>query len=249
MWTATSGNVPEFPVFRPEQEKEAESIFKKVDHLFICKKETDMGKIKQVVFDLGGVVLHLDRQEAVRRFEAMGIREASRMLDAYHQNGVFLQVEDGTLNAEQFCDRIREMAGQDLPCRTIAEGWLGFVREVPLYKLDYIRELRKQYGVYLLSNTNPFMMEWARSPGFTPQGHPITDYFDRIYTSYELKMVKPDPAIFDHILKDAGLDPEETLFLDDGEANVQAASRFGIRVYRPEDGEDWRPAVDAILQE
>ena len=192
-------------------------------------------------------MLHLDRQEAVRRFQAMGITDAPEMLDAYHQNGVFLQVEDGTLNAEQFAERLRQMAGKDLSHQAIAHGWLGFIREVPLYKLDYIRELRKKYGVYLLSNTNPFVMEWARSAEFTPQGSPITEYFDRLYASYELKMVKPDPAIFEYILKDAGIDPAETLFLDDGEANVREAARFGIRVYRPEDGEDWRPAVDAIL--
>lgn len=207
-----------------------------------------MGKIKQVIFDLGGVVLHLDRQEAVRRFQAMGIDNAPEMLDAYHQNGVFLQVEDGTLNANQFIDRLQKMTGKELSYHAVAHGWLGFIREVPLYKLEYIRELRKKYGVYLLSNTNPFIMEWARSAAFTPQGTPITDYFDRLYASYELKMVKPDPAIFEYIVKDAGIDPAETLFLDDGEANVREAARLGIRVYQPQDGEDWRSAVDAILR-
>lgn len=206
-----------------------------------------MGKVKNVIFDLGGVVLHLDRQQAVARFKAMGVANAEEMLDAYHQNGVFLQVEDGTLTAGEFCDKLREITGKNLSYETIANGWLGFIKEVPMYKLDYIRELRKKYKVLLLSNTNPFVMGWAKSPAFTPDGKNITEYFDKLYASYELKMVKPDPAIFEYILKDSGIVPEETLFLDDGEANVKTAAKFGIQVYQPKDGEDWRPVVDSFL--
>lgn len=206
-----------------------------------------MQTVKNVIFDLGGVVLHLDRLQAVDRFKKMGVKDAEEMLDAYHQNGVFLQVEDGTLSADEFIAKLREMTGKNLPYDTVAAGWLGFVREVPMYKLDYIEQLRKKCNVYLLSNTNPFIMKWARSKDFTPTGKPITDYFDRLYASYELKMVKPNPAIFDHILKDTGAVPSETLFLDDGQANVVAAAKFGIQVYQPKDGEDWRGVVDSYL--
>lgn len=206
-----------------------------------------MGKVKNVIFDLGGVVLHLDRGQAVNRFRAMGVEDAEEMLDAYHQNGVFLQVEDGTLSADEFCNKLREMTGKELSYKTIAAGWLGFVKEVPMYKLDYISDLRKKCNVYLLSNTNPFIMEWARSKDFTPEGRSITDYFDKLYASYQLKMVKPNPAIFDYIIKDTGLIPAETLFLDDGEANVKEAAKFGIQVYQPKDGEDWRNVVDSYI--
>lgn len=206
-----------------------------------------MQTVKNVIFDLGGVVLHLDRQQAVDRFKNMGVKDAEEMLDAYHQNGVFLQVEDGTLSADEFIAKLREMTGKELSYDTVAGGWLGFVREVPMYKLDYIEQLRKKCNVYLLSNTNPFIMKWAQSKDFTPTGKPITDYFDRLYASYELKMVKPNPAIFDHILKDTGAVPSETLFLDDGQANVVAAAKFGIQVYQPKDGEDWRGVVDSYL--
>lgn len=206
-----------------------------------------MQKIKNVIFDLGGVVLHLDRQQAVTRFKEMGVKDAEEMLDAYRQNGVFLQVEDGTLSGEEFCEKLREMTGRELSCETVAGGWLGFIKEVPMYKLDYILELRKKCNVYLLSNTNPFIMQWAKSKDFTPEGRPITDYFDRLYASYELKMVKPNPAIFEYILKDTQAVPSETLFLDDGEANVVAAAKFGIQVYQPKDGEDWRGVVDSYL--
>ena len=208
-----------------------------------------MEKIKNVIFDLGGVVLHLDRLQAVARFKAMGVEKAEQMLDAYHQNGVFLQVEDGSLSAEEFCTEIRKLTGnENLSYQVIADGWLGFIKEIPMYKLNYILELRKKCNVCLLSNTNPFIMEWARSKAFTPEGRPITDYFDRLYASYELKMVKPNPAIFDFILKDSGAIPSETLFLDDGKANVEEAAKFGIHIYQPQDGEDWRNVVDSYME-
>lgn len=210
-------------------------------------KKLYMNKVKNVIFDLGGVVLHLDRQQAVSRFEAMGIADAGNMLDAYRQNGIFLQVEDGTLDAEAFRSKLSELAGRELSYDTIAHGWLGFIREVPAYKLEYILKLRQRCRVFLLSNTNPFIMNWARSAAFSPAGRPITDYFDKLYASYEMKMFKPNPDIFDYVLKDSGVNPAETLFLDDGEANVKAAARFGIQVYQPKDGEDWRGVVDTYL--
>lgn len=206
-----------------------------------------MSNIKNIVFDFGGVVLDLDRQQAVDRFVAMGVKDAGDMLDPYHQHGIFLEVEDGSVSGDEFCRKICEVAGKDIPKETIAQGWLGFVKRVPLYKLDYIEELRKKYNVFLLSNTNPFVMDWAYSTGFTPSGKTLTDYFDKVYASCYMKVVKPHREIFEMMIKDSGMVPEETLFLDDGEANVKMARLLGFHTYKPYDGEDWRETVNELL--
>lgn len=208
-----------------------------------------MTKIKNIIFDLGGVVVDLDRQEAVNRFIAMGVENAGDMLNAYHQHGVFLQAEDGSISAEDFCREIREITKKDLSYQIIAAGWLGFIKNVPSYKLNYIEALRPKYNVYLLSNTNPFVMEWAHSTAFSSLGKPISHYFDKIYASCELKVVKPHREIFEIVMKDAGILPEETLFLDDGEANVKTAQMIGFHTYQPYDGEDWLAKVDTLLAE
>ena len=68
----------------------------------------------------------------------------------------------------------------------------------------------------------------------------MEDYFDRIYLSYQMKMVKPDTEIFRAVLADADIRPEETLFLDDSETNCQSAQALGIHTYTPQAHEDWR---------
>lgn len=208
-----------------------------------------MNKIKNIVFDLGGVVVDLDRHEAVSRFVSMGVKDAADMLDPYRQHGFFLSAEDGSMSADEFCNKIREVTGKDISYETIASGWLGFIKNVPQYKLDYIESLRKEYKVYLLSNTNPFVMEWAHSSKFSPSEKPIDSYFDKIYASCELKVVKPHREIFEMLINDSGILPDETLFLDDGKANVEAATALGFSTYQPYDGEDWRTKVDALLAE
>jgi putative hydrolase of the HAD superfamily len=206
-----------------------------------------MNQIKNIVFDLGGVIIDLNRQESVDRFIAMGIADADEMLNPYHQSGVFLQSEDGTLSADEFIEKLSEISGKPLSYEIVANGWLGFLKKVSQEKLDYILSLRSDYKIYLLSNTNPFVMNFAHSTDFCEAGKPITDYFDKIYASCEMKVVKPHCKIFELMLADSGMIPSETLFLDDGAANVKMGAEMGLHTYQPEDGEDWRATVDELL--
>lgn len=206
-----------------------------------------MSKIKNIVFDLGGVLIHLDRDRSVKRFEEIGVKDAEELIDAYEQKGIFLDLENGKLDSDGFCKALSDHVGRELSYDEIQYAWLGFVVEVPQYKLDFLLELRKDYNVYLLSNTNPMLQKWARSAEFTPKGLPINDYFDKMYASYEVGLTKPNPAIFDYMVKDSGMIPSETLFVDDGLSNVEIARELGFNTYLPENKEDWREAIKALL--
>lgn len=207
-----------------------------------------MTKIKNIVFDLGGVLVDLDHDQAVRRFEEIGVTDAKQLLDPYEQKGIFLEVENGMITADEFCRKLRAHTGKDLTYEQIKYAWLGFITDTPQYKLDYLLELRKNYNVYLLSNTNPIIQEgWARTDSFTPAGRPIGAYFDKMYTSYEVGVTKPDRKIFDCMIDDSGLIPSETLFVDDGKSNIEMAHRLGFETYQPENGEDWRGAIKRYL--
>lgn len=206
-----------------------------------------MNQIKNIVFDLGGVIIDLDRQESVDRFVAMGIADAGDMLNPYRQYGVFLQSEDGSITAEGFIEKLSEMSGKALSYETVSQGWLGFLKKVSQEKLDYILSLRADYKIYLLSNTNPFVMDFVNTTAFSEAGKPITEYFDKIYASCEMKVAKPHREIFELMLADSGMIPSETLFLDDGEANVKMGAAVGLHIYQPVDGEDWRAKVDQLL--
>lgn len=206
--------------------------------------------IKNLLFDLGGVFITLNRAESVRRFQALGVERAGEWLDAYRQSGIFLEVETGGISAQTFCQRLGEMAGRPVSYAEAENAWLGFVADVPQYKLDYLRTLRMQgYRIDILTNTNPFILGWARSARFSADGHSLAHYVDHIYASYELGCVKPDAEIFSQALRQGALEPRHTLFVDDSEKNIEAARRQGLQAMWVESGTDFRAALDARLAE
>lgn len=206
-----------------------------------------MGKIRNIVFDLGGVLMDLDRERAVRRFVEIGVLDAEEWIGLYGQKGIFLEIENGQIDLDTYCKKLCEHTGKPLTYEQIQYAWMGFITDVPQYKLDYLLELRKHYKVYLLSNTNPIIQSWARSETFTPAGRPISAYFDKMYTSYEVGAIKPDRAIYDYMISDSQLNPSETLFVDDGKKNIEIGQELGFYTYQPKNGEDWRSAIEELL--
>ena len=208
-----------------------------------------MGKIKHIVFDLGGVVIALSYEQAVRRFEEIGLRDARTHLDAFQQKGIFGQLEEGAIGCEEFRVALGRLIGREVSMDDCYYAWHGYVEAVPQRNLDMLLHLRQQgYSVSLLSNTNPFMMQWADSSAFDGSGHAISYYFDRLYLSYQCKVMKPSPEIFNMMLAGEHAQPEETLFIDDGRANVEAASRLGIHTLFPQNNEDWTGMLLSYLE-
>lgn len=204
--------------------------------------------IKNLVFDFGGVIVDIDRDSAVKKFEAAGLSNAEELLDKYHQRGIFLEVEDGRIDEAGFCQKLSEICGTEISYEMARGAWLGFFLNDPQPKLDYIARLRGKYNVYILSNTNPFVMSWARSAEFSSAGKPLDDYVDKLYLSYQVKSVKPEREIFDYMIKDSGLIPAESLFIDDGAANIEMGRKLGFETMQPLNGEDWRERLSERLR-
>ena len=189
---------------------------------------------------MGGVLITLDHAMAVDRFLEIGVDNARDLLDPYHQKGIFLDLEEGKLSREDFYEAIRKDAGKNIPDKDIDYGWFGFIKEVPGYKLEMLEELKEKYNLYLLSNTNPIIMSWTRSAEFSGKGKGIQDYFHKMYLSYELGVTKPNKEIFEYMISDSGMIPGETLFIDDGAANIEIGKSLGMNTYQPKNGEDFR---------
>jgi len=201
--------------------------------------------IKNIVFDLGGVLITLERDEAVKRFKEAGLKNAAELLNAYHQRGIFLKLEEGKLSKEEFYDAVRKEARTFISDETINHGWMGFLKELPENKLTMLEELRqKGYQLYLLSNTNPIIMEWAFTPAFSPKGKSIDKYFDKLYLSYQIGYTKPNPEIFHYMFNDSGMIPSESLFIDDGIANVEMGEKLGMKTFLATNGEDFSHLFD-----
>ena len=206
--------------------------------------------IKTIAFDLGGVIMTIDQPQAISRFKEIGAVEVEKWLDPYTQTGIFGDLEHGLISAEDFRKELSRLIGKELTAEQCAYAWQGYAKDVPMRNLELVKKLRQQgYRVVLLSNTNPYMMQWAMSAKFDGQGHSLADYFDYCYLSYQLQMMKPSEEIFRYVLAQEQVQPQEILFVDDGPRNVAAASQLGIRTFCPENGADWTEEIYNYLND
>ena len=209
-----------------------------------------MNPIKNVVFDFGGVIISIDYHQALKHCADLGLPHPEQLLDPYTQSGIFGDLESGKLSEEAFRKELSLMAGRELSWQDCQYVFLGYFKALPPQNLEMLRRLRAAgYRLILLSNTNPFMMEWAMSDRFDGQGHSLREYFDKAYLSYECGLMKPDPALFSLICHREAIQPSESLFVDDGEKNTHAASLLGFQTLCPPDGTDWTEPLGRLLRD
>lgn len=203
--------------------------------------------VKNLLFDFGGVIMNLDKERAVSRFKEIGVANINDYLTSYRHKGIFLDYEIGKLDRPQFAAALRELTGNDkITEADVDYAWQGFLIGILEYKFQMLKDLRKDYKVYLLSNINPSAIDWAYTPAFSPTGEPIDAFFDKCYMSYKVGYAKPDREIFEYIIRDSGMIPQETLFFDDAQKNIDAGIEFGFQTYLTDQNEDLLKVVSQI---
>ncbi|MCI5818293.1 MAG: HAD family phosphatase [Paraprevotella sp.] len=205
--------------------------------------------IRNIVFDLGGVIMTICQEEAIKRFKSIGLKNVEDYLNPYTQTDIFGDIEEGKISAEQFRAKLSELIGKEVTYEECKFAWLGYRQDVPLRNLDILRKLKAQgYKLILLSNTNPFMMSWGLSGEFDGNGNSLESYFDSLYLSYKLGVMKPNKKIFQYIIDNEKIQPGESLFIDDGERNINAARLLGFKTLCPINGEDWTKELIELLK-
>ena len=195
---------------------------------------------RNLLFDLGGVIVDIKRDNCVEAFEKLGLKNASSYFGDYAQTGIFMALEDGSATVEQFHDALRENMPQGTGDADIDTAFQKFIIGIPKQRLEALRRLRAEgYHLYLLSNTNPIMWNDILAKEFEKEGMKREDYFDGMVTSYEARAAKPDRAIFDYTVAKLGIKPGETLFFDDSLANVEAARVLGFNAVHVEPGKEF----------
>lgn len=193
----------------------------------------EIKNIKNIIFDLGGVIIDLQRRMAIDALDRLGLKDASALLGEYEQKGPFLMLEKGEISSSELFDILLPHCKNGTTCTDIRDAFEEFLREIPVERLRMLDELRaKGYRLYVLSNTNPIMYNHWIDNAFRNDGKTINDYFDGIVVSYQERLCKPDPEIFLNVINRYGLNPEETLMLDDSEANINAARSVGLHGIR-----------------
>ncbi len=209
--------------------------------------------IRNLLIDFGGVLINLDKEHCMHNFRRLGIHGLEHLLQSCHQQGFLLELEKGELSTEAFCRHVRslclpealpegeeEVARRAVPdAASILRAWNSFLVGIPPYKLRQLLLLRRRYRTFLLSNTNEPHWAWSERHDFSRDGHTTADYFDGIYLSCRLHTAKPGAEYFEQVIRQSGIRPEESLFIDDSEANCATARTFGIRTYTPAARTDW----------
>ena len=204
--------------------------------------------IKDIVFDFGGVLTTIDTDRALARFNELGLANPKDYINSYCQKGLFFALENGDIDAGEFCDELGKLCKRSITYDDAKYAWCGFITEVHESFLEFLQPLRSTYRLSVLSNTNPFIQGWARSPQFTSCGKSLDDYFDMLFLSYCMKCSKPGEEIYRKMLADGGMVAGETLFIDDSDKNLEAAARVGIKTLKVENGEDWRGKLLQFLE-
>ncbi len=203
--------------------------------------------MKHLIFDFGGVRVLLDKARIVHNFARLGF-DITPYLGTYRQAGVFSELERGTISIKDFCAEIRRLAGEEhaalLTDEAIIAAWQSYLTEIPLERLRTLERLRKNYRLYALSNTNEIHWRMGLDDLFRRDGKRFEDYFDGAFLSYELKMEKPEPALYRHIIDSLGGKGEDCLFFDDSIVNCEAAIACGLPArLAPSDG-SWMQLFD-----
>ncbi len=209
-----------------------------------------MGKIKNLVFDFGGVFCSLDLQHCMDAFRQLGFKNVDEYMNIVSQKGFFGDLESGKITDEEFRIGVSRQAGREVSWSECQQAWKAFVVEVQVPNIKQLLRFRAEgYNLALLSNTNPFMASWFRSEELDGEGHGIGHYIakEHQYLSHEMKCMKPGKEIFQKMLACERFNPAETLFVDDGEVNLKTASELGMHTFQPFNGEEWGGRLESLL--
>ena len=187
-------------------------------------------KIKNIIFDLGDVILNIDVPVASLSFSKLSGREQQEILDLFKEKDLFRQFETGSLDETGFRNYIRELlVFPDWTDDMIDTAWNSLLLDLPPERVELLKNLRTRYRLFLLSNTSSIHIIQVNKILEAATGvKKLDDLFDKVYLSYEMGLMKPDPAIYQQVLEEQGLVAEETLFLDDNADNIKAAATLGI---------------------
>jgi putative hydrolase of the HAD superfamily len=191
-----------------------------------------MSEIKNLLLDLGGVVLNVDYHKMVDIFKEYGVINFDKHFTQAKQVEIIDKFEEGKCTIEEFRNGIRDLVEVDLTDAQIDKAWFSMILDLPKERIELIGLLKLKYNVYLFSNTNELHIELLKKRYEEEFGFDIFQMlFTKAYFSNEIKMRKPHPESFQWLLNDAEIKAEETLFIEDSPQHIEGAKKVGLNTY------------------
>jgi len=203
--------------------------------------------IKAIVLDLGGVLIDLDVKACRKAFiEILGFYKIDELLDPCHQKGIYSDLEEGKISVDEFRNLVVKDSRPGSDPMDVDRCMGALLTGMDPAKVPFLYELAQRYEIYALSNNNPIAMRRFHEI-YEENGLEWKDVFRTEFLSCEMKLLKPDPEIYREALRRIGLPADEILFVDDSQANVDAAASLGINAVHYVPGTDLRETVEPVL--
>ncbi len=185
-------------------------------------------KIKNIIFDLGGVILNIDYQLTSKAFKASGISNFDEIYSQARQNNVFNDFETGEISTNEFRSYLKSFNSK-LTDKEIDFAWNSMLLDLPAKRITFLKELKENYRIFLLSNTNEIHVKAFTKYIDKEFGQGLFEnLFENHYYSNEIGHRKPNKSAFDYVLAKNGLQANETLFIDDSKQHVEGAKKAKI---------------------
>ncbi|MDX2430842.1 MAG: HAD family phosphatase [Bacteroides sp.] len=185
--------------------------------------------IKNILFDLGGVILDIDVHATLKGFYELGFPSELLQYPNNMTSDLFFRYETGKIGTKEFRNEIRKITGLDFSDEALDEAWTAMIVRIPEERTLLLEKLKERYDLYMLSNTSPLHAPVFEQMYLEKAGRPMKDLFKEIYYSYEIGWHKPDKEAWEYVINDAGIVPQETLFLDDNIHNIKASQELGFQ--------------------
>ena len=191
-----------------------------------------MVKTKNIIFDLGGVLLDIDYQKAIDAFKNLGIENFEAMFSQFKADELFEKLETGHVNETDFYSAINTRTENQITNEQIDNAWNALILNFRIKSLEVLEKLSAGYKLYLLSNTNSIHLKYFKKKFTKETGKPLLDdYFVKAWYSNEVGLRKPGREIFEFVLHDENLQAAETLFIDDTLVNIETAQKLGFKTH------------------
>ncbi len=194
-------------------------------------KQINKKSISNIMFDWGGVITELDFALPEKKFKKIGLKDFLSYFSLSHATNFFIDFEIGKISPEEFRDEIRKRLKNETSDKKIDEAWNSILGVTPEKRIKVLQNLKKKYNLYLLSNTNKIHVDYYNKRLQEEYGLDHYVLFRKVYYSHDLGTRKPDPEFFKSMLADSQIEPKNTLFIDDLEANINVAASLGINAF------------------
>jgi FMN phosphatase YigB (HAD superfamily) len=188
--------------------------------------------VKNIIFDLGGVLLNIDYDAPIREFTKLGIQNFAELYSKASQAQLFDELETGRISPQVFREQIRTITASMHTDEQIDSAWNSILLDFPSQNKHMLFELKSRYRLFLLSNTNEIHINcFEGNLGREHSANFFPDVFENIYYSSRIGLRKPDVDAFDYVLQHNGLSPHETIFIDDSAQHIEGALKIGLNAF------------------